>query len=706
MWVAKGWDPMIGKTTLLSTAFAALSCGLLACAPSGGAPEFDALDDQVAAVGAELVLVVKATDPEGEKLVYSFSSEVPNILNKARISQLPNGASEFRWTPTAEDIGVWYFDFSASDGDHKESVTIQIDVRSAVGANTAPKFLRPDGMGTTLDLERDSCVELEIAIEDTDTATVEIAQAVPTIEFSNLQPEGPHSAIWRWCPKEAQIAADDRYMLRLTADDSDNPMTVHPYLIVLRKPVKQNCPGAAPVITHTPQNESSLVGLTLAAQVSDAEGLRREPLLYWSTTQPATPPDLAAMTQQTMLLIDGDMRSGTWAADVPNPVVADGAGTSKELYYVIVADDDDDTVGDCDHRTESTVFQMTVTNPGGVGGADVCEPCTEDIQCGGNGDLCARVGTGSGSFCLKACTADSECPTDYSCSPDPIESVGGNMGRQCVPNSGDCADPGGNRCVDDEREDNDSHFDAFFMPLFEPGSESLISCPSTAGFGDDEDWIEIQLAGEAMVEVKLTGGSSTDLDLALYNDDGDEIGRSGSLSSSETVSACLTEGFYAMRVFAWGAEENAYTLTYTKVDGPCGATTTCEADSNEPDSDMSQARLINTLPHDSTTNSICEADEDWFDVFMITGEKLVVDLTFEQSDGTGDLDIHVHDSAGVDLTPCSPDAVTECDTSNGQSGTSNEHLERDIDTTGVYYVVVKGFDADDTNLYDIHIEAQ
>ena len=697
---------MIGKTNLVSALLALTSAALMSCAPSGAAPEFDALEDQVAAVGSELVLLVKATDPEGEKLVYSFSSEAPDILNKARIAQLPVGAAEFRWTPSAEDIGTWFFDFSASDGEHKETITIQIEVRSAVGANTAPRFLRPAGMGTTLDLESDDCVELDIQIDDSDTASIEIAAAVPTIEFSTLQTEGPTSAIWRWCPKEEQIAADDRYMLRLTADDDDNPITDHPYLIVLRKPVKQNCPGAAPVVAHTPVDESTLTGLTISAQVSDAEGLRREPLLYHSLTQPLDPPNLAEMTQQTMLLISGDMRNGVWAADVPNPVVLDAQGTSKQLYYVIVADDDDDTEGDCDHRTQSNLFQMKVTNPGGAGGAGVCEPCTTDVQCGDADDLCARVGTGSGSFCLKSCTSDTECDADYTCSPAPIESVNGASGRQCVPNSNDCSDPAGNRCADDEREDNDSHFDAFFMPLFDPGSENLVSCPADAGFGDDEDWIEIHLTAEAMVTIDLNGGSSSDLDLALYTEDGDEVDRSGSLTSTENVTACLEPGFYAMRVFAWGAEENPYTLSYSKVDGACGATTTCEADENEPDSTLGTARFIADLPHDSTTQSVCEGDEDWYDVFFLGGEKLVVDLTFEQGSGSGDLDIHVFDSAGVDLTPCSPADVGSCDTSNGQSGTSNEHLERDITVTGTYYVVIKGFDTDDTNLYDIHIESQ
>lgn len=682
----------------------ALIASLTACGPSGGAPEFSQLDDQVAGVGSELVVIINATDPEGDELVYSFSSDVPDILNSARISRLPVGAGEFRWTPKAGDVGTWFFDFSASDGKHKETITIQIEVRSAIGANSAPRFLRPAGMGTTLNLSNDDCVELDIQVDDSDTNQVVIAEGKPKIEFSTLQTEGPQSAIWRWCPKPEQVAADNRYILKLTADDDDNPTIAHPYLIVLRDAVKQNCPGSAPVITHTPSNESSLTGLTIDATIADTEGLRAEPLLYYSFTQPSNPPNLADMTQLTMLLIDGDMRNGTWAADVPNPVAEDPQGTQKPVYYMIVANDDDDAEGNCDHVTESTVFEITVTNPGGAGGAGVCEACTTDVQCGDADDLCVRVGNGSGSFCLKSCASDTECPTDYTCSPDPVESINGASGRQCVPISADCSNPSGDTCDDDDREDNDSHFDAIFTPVMTPGTENLVSCPAEAGFGDDEDWIDIEFENEGMVTITLAGGDVTDLDLGLYDAQGAEIDRSGGLTSNESISACLVGGIYTMRVFAWGNGENPYALTYAYTEGDCGASSTCEADENEPDSDMNNARFV-SVPYTSTTQSICPADDDWFDVFLVDGDLVVVDLTFEHS-STGDLDVHLFDAQGNDLTPCSPDDVGSCDVTNGQSGTDNEHFEQDITATGVYYVVVRGFDTDDTNLYDVSIQVQ
>jgi hypothetical protein len=62
----------------------------------------------------------------------------------------------------------------------------------------------------------------------------------------------------------------------------------------------------------------------------------------------------------------------------------------------------------------------------------------------------------------------------------------------------------------------------------------------------------------------------------------------------------------------------------------------------------------------------------------------------------------VFNSAGTDLTPCSPSDVASCDTTNGQSGSSNEHMEFGVTTAGTYYVVVMGFGPAE-NSYDIVI---
>ena len=66
-----------------------------------------------------------------------------------------------------------------------------------------------------------------------------------------------------------------------------------------------------------------------------------------------------------------------------------------------------------------------------------------------------------------------------------------------------------------------------------------------------------------------------------------------------------------------------------------------------------------------------------------------------------DLDLYVYHN-GLNLTGCTEATPFGCDPNNGQSGTSNEHLEWLIDQNDTYYVVVHGWQGSE-NLYDICI---
>jgi len=680
------------------------------CGGGGDAPTLAPMGDQVVAVGSELVLVLEGTDPDSKSLDYSFSADVPDIQGRATVARRPDGAGVFRWRPMASDVGPWFFDFSVSDGSNKDTQTIQIDVRSAVGVNSAPVFREPLGTGSTLDLELNDCIDIGIVIEDQDSTSVNITQDLPVIEGATLTSTSGLTADWRWCPTERQIEADDRYTLVLGADDSANPKTVKHYLVVLRKEPKVDCPGEAPVVNHTAQDVSTLVGLTIDAVITDDQGLKAAPLMYYSATNPGATPDLGAMTQVSMELITGDMQSGTWAADVPNPVAGQPMGTQAQLYYVIVASDNDDAEGNCDHVTTSPEpgsYMMTVTNPGGSGGAGVCSPCTADVQCGGSGDLCVRVGVANDPFCLKACTGPSDCDAGYTCSASAVESIDGAMATQCVPDTNSC-DPG-TVCNDDAMEDNDSREEAMGNGVLSPGTHNLTSCP-LGEFTDDEDWFQIDVSSDAEVVLDLSGGSQSDLDLALYDATGSFIKSSSSLTSIESITECLTPGIYYVRVYAFSAEENDYSLTYQQNSMSCGPT--CSDDGEEDDDTLAQARVlgfsdVSPDPHVSTTNAICTEDDDWYQIMMVDGDTLTIDLTFTHADG--DLDLHFHDSAGVDLTPCTEAAPSTCTSAQGQSASDNEHYEFTLSDANctisvqcAHYVRVHGWSGAE-NLYDISI---
>jgi hypothetical protein len=686
--------PICYAATSLAWVATTVACG-------GAGPEFATVDDQIAQVGVQFELELRATDPDGDPIDYSFRADVPDIGDRAQITRSPTGYGLFQWTPLASDVQEWYFDFTASDGSGSDTVTVRIDVRSAVGDATAPVFRRPLGTGTTLDLSQSECLDLDIVVEDQDTAQVTIAQEEPAIEGAELDQSAGLSANWHWCPTRAQADAEDRYSLILSADDASNPKTMKNYLVVLRGKNPGNCPGEAPVITHTATSQNTVVDLTIDADISDDRGLKQAPLFYYSETNPGSNPDLGSMTQTSMLLISGTMSSGTWAADVPNPA---SPGSSMTLYYVIVADDDDDEMGNCDHVTESQVYSMSVTNPGGAGNTGLCESCSNDAQCGNDGDLCVNVAATQQSYCLAACDGPGDCPSGYTCSAGNVTSVDGASARQCVPNTGSCTMTA--VCVDDSYEDNDSRTQANANPALPPDLYELTSCPDSGGFADDEDWFKISITQSSRVNVTLYGDDASDLDLGLYDDAGVRISSSTSLQSDEMLTKCVPTGTYFIRAYAWGAAENDYLLEWTRANETCD--TTCQDDVFEDDDTYSQARSA----YDGYTagnNQICTNDDDHYRINLTTGDVLTVDLTFTQSNFQQDLDLHLLDEFGFDLTPCSEAEPWTCTAAQGQSADSNEQLVYTIPagcSAGCdYYVVVHGWDGS-TNSYSIAMSVQ
>jgi len=683
----------------LSTLTASCLATLVAC--GGSAPELDGLTDQVAQVGTELKIDLNGTDKEGDRLAYNYhNADLTDLDGHAEITVSPSGAGVFRWTPLAADVGQHAFDFSVSDGSNATTVTINIDVKSAIGSATAPVFRQPLGTGTTLDMTKSMCVDLNIVIEDQDSAQVTIKQEEPLIDGATLTPQDGLSASWHWCPTRAQ-QSETRYTLVLSADDGDNPKTIKNYLVVLRTGGGQNCPGQAPVIDHTPMDVTTILDLAPTATISDDKGLKDTPLFYYSMTQPANPPDLSHMTQLSMILISGDNKSGTYTAAVPNPVATMPAGASATIYYVMVADDDDDTMGSCDHTTQSQTYHMTVTSSGNAN-LPACAACTADAQCG-TGDLCVYMGSMGASYCLQACGGG--CPSGYTCSSSPVYSVDGASDYQCVPPSGSCENPTG-PCEDDSWEENDTRSQASANPVLAPDTYDLVSCPSTTGSNADDDWFKIVLSQDSRVDIQIAGDPITDLDLHLYHSDGTVVTASTSGNPDEQINTCLKAATYYIKVNAYGHARNPYLMSYDATPESCD--TTCVDDSNEDDDTYSQARPTTYPSYTSTGNQICTDDDDWFKVPLFTGDKLGVDLTFNQSNSSQDLDIHLYKDS-IDLTPCDTSNPGLCAYNNGQGSSSNEHMDFTVPAGCEggcdYYVVVRGYNHS-TNAYDIAINIQ
>ena len=181
-------EPRTGNRSLLTMTGLTCLATAVACGPSGRAPELAGLTDQVAQVGTELSVNLDGTDADGDRLSYAFhAADLSDLSDHASITQSPSGAGVFRWTPLAADVGRHAVDFTVSDGTHATKVTINIDVRSAIGSATAPVFRQPLGTGTTLDLSKQQCIDLDIVIDDEDSARVMITQEAPVIDGAQLR---------------------------------------------------------------------------------------------------------------------------------------------------------------------------------------------------------------------------------------------------------------------------------------------------------------------------------------------------------------------------------------------------------------------------------------------------------------------------------------------------------------------------------------
>ena len=73
---------------------------------------------------------------------------------------------------------------------------------------------------------------------------------------------------------------------------------------------------------------------------------------------------------------------------------------------------------------------------------DACLPCSDDLECGLDGDLCVSIG-GEGLFCALACEAEEDCPMGYSC--DVVVTQEGDEAKKCLPVTGSCTCRPGNQ---------------------------------------------------------------------------------------------------------------------------------------------------------------------------------------------------------------------------------------------------------------------
>jgi len=187
-------------------------------------------------------------------------------------------------------------------------------------------------------------------------------------------------------------------------------------------------------------------------------------------------------------------------------------------------------------------------------------------------------------------------------------------------------------CIDDANEDNDSELQT--TPGFAGFFPNLMACPT------DEDWYYTPLLVGDTVGVDLTfSHAEGDIDLELLDPSQAVIASGASTTDDESIApvAATSGGDHYTRVWlandTGGYVGNQFDMTISV------GTASCYDDSFEDnDSDTAAAPVSPAMYLDL---GVCDADEDWFSIDLLSGDELVVDLTF--SDGDGNIDLWVHD---------------------------------------------------------------
>ena len=91
---------------------------LAAAACSGEGPAIDPIEDQVVAVGEELAIEIKADNGGNSDIRFDYSSNAPGT-GGANMTKRPDGTGLFTWTPGADAVGSWTFDWEPADPDYK-----------------------------------------------------------------------------------------------------------------------------------------------------------------------------------------------------------------------------------------------------------------------------------------------------------------------------------------------------------------------------------------------------------------------------------------------------------------------------------------------------------------------------------------------------------------------------------------------------------
>jgi RHS repeat-associated protein len=235
--------------------------------------------------------------------------------------------------------------------------------------------------------------------------------------------------------------------------------------------------------------------------------------------------------------------------------------------------------------------------------------------------------------------------------------------------------------TDDAYEENDTQETAYDLTNF---SDTPLTDIAGNGIWTDDDWYRFEMPADsevAIIDLQFEHASG-DLDLELYNANGDFLSSATSITDNESLQVSLDSGSYFVRVLGFDTSSTVYDLQWDAVPEDDGYE---ENDTLETAYDLTS--LENIWLTDYENGPVVQIDEDWYRVELLPGETVLeVELAFSHADG--DLDLVLYDEAGDFIA-------------NAISETDDERLEAGPLRPGTYYLQVYGYPDDTNSEYDL-----
>jgi|GEM_PF-996841 len=267
----------------------------------------------------------------------------------------------------------------------------------------------------------------------------------------------------------------------------------------------------------------------------------------------------------------------------------------------------------------------------------------------------------------SATTTDDEAVT-ATAAVDSLFYVEVTLAEDLGPDSGNTYDlelsPSTPLCFPDSLEPNDTQGTAAAVS---PGSFSgLRTCPA------DEDWLSFFAAAGEQIQVTATfSHAEGDIDISLFDAGGTLVEFSPSTTDDEgMIFDVLASGTYAVQVElvtdTGAVPGNSYALNIAVVNPVL-----CSDDAFEPNGGQPSASPVAAGTYNGLT--LCDPDEDWFEVSGALGEQIDLDLSFQQAEA--DIDVFLYDAGGAPL-------------GSATSTTDDESLSYVVQVAGLHYAQV------------------